>query len=103
MYERGDTGNKVKEFYDYRCMVPGCRYNEIQIEGKPSPHAHHLALLSRRGLDKPANIVVLCPNHHALFHHGECERHEWTGNTLHVRINEVSIDLTIEHVDIEFQ
>ena len=32
-------------------------------------HVHHVTALAAGGSDTPDNIVVLCPNHHALAHY----------------------------------
>lgn len=49
------------EIYDGKCIV--CGFSDIII-------AHHIIPQSIGGTDELSNLVVLCPNHHAMLHHG---------------------------------
>lgn len=43
-------------------------------------HAHHVVPLACGGEDRPRNVVVLCPNCHALAHRlGRIVRRTWDG------------------------
>jgi hypothetical protein len=88
-YERGPAGKAMKELYDYRCMVDGCGFTFLKKNGDPYAESHHLEALSRGGLDDPRNIVVLCPNHHAQFHHARIEIESRTDQQLILKINGV--------------
>jgi len=48
----------------YRCGNPACR-SILTLD------IHHLERLSEGGPDSPDNLLVLCPNCHALHHRGE--------------------------------
>jgi hypothetical protein len=62
-----DTENArdLKVRYNDRCQVCGTR---LQLdEGEHYPEVHHLRPLGEDGLDNQSNMLVLCPNHHAMF------------------------------------
>jgi predicted restriction endonuclease len=40
-----------------------CRYC-----GRPSTHQHHIDYRSQGGADVEHNLIVLCPEHHAMVH-----------------------------------
>jgi hypothetical protein len=59
----------LKRLYDWKCQVCGqricCDVDSFYAEG------HHLRPLGKHdGLDEPGNMLVLCPNHHAMFEFG---------------------------------
>jgi hypothetical protein len=61
---------RLKRLYGYRCQLCGVRFpvarESYAIE------VHHLRPLGadHSGIDDFGNMVVLCPNHHALFDYG---------------------------------
>ena len=63
----------IKEQCGHLCQV--CREPLALPNGRLYVEAHHLRPLARRhgGLDRADNIIVLCPNHHALFDLGAPE------------------------------
>ena len=60
----------AKERYDYRCQLCGDRRESR--DGTPYAEAHHVKPLGEehKGPDTAANVVVVCPNHHADFDYG---------------------------------
>jgi putative restriction endonuclease len=62
-------GQRVKQLHDFRCQVCG-----IQLATAAGPYieAAHIRPLGRPhdGPDHEGNILILCPNHHALFDFG---------------------------------
>jgi hypothetical protein len=61
---------ELKEIYNYRCQV--C---DTKIEVRPNNYyveVHHVRPLGGKheGLDRTDNMLVLCPNHHAMFDFG---------------------------------
>lgn len=48
---------------------------EVRQQGPSKPYAegHHLHPLGDGGPDEEANIIVVCPNHHADFDYGRIE------------------------------
>lgn len=61
-----DIGKKLKELYDYRCQICG------QTIGLPYgvkiAHIHHIDYFSTSMNNNADNIIVVCPNHHAIIH-----------------------------------
>jgi hypothetical protein len=60
----------TKELYDHRCQLCGDRRESR--DGSAYAEAHHVKPLGapHRGPDSAANLLVLCPNHHADFDYG---------------------------------
>ena len=87
------TARALKSLYEFRCQVCGTR-----IEISPDTYyveVHHVRPLGggHKGLDKTFNMLVLCPNHHAMFdfripRFTACDR---------VEIDSVSYQLTTKH------
>ena len=63
---RRDVLNRANGFCEYR----GCS-TFSNPKGVPFLETHHVILLSEQGLDKPSNVIALCPNHHREAHFGE--------------------------------
>ncbi len=65
-----NAAKSLKALYDYKCQVCSLRIeptsDSFYIE------AHHVRPLGggHSGLDTHANMLVLCPNHHAMFDFG---------------------------------
>ncbi len=59
---------KIKEERNYQCQICG---TTLSIKGKGYAETHHVKPLSRDGVDKEDNMLVLCPNCHVLFDYGE--------------------------------
>lgn len=63
--------NKLKELYDQSCQIcgvnPGLDHNVNIVE------AHHIEYFSISQNHSPDNIMILCPNHHRLFHTAKAE------------------------------
>jgi len=57
----------LKSLYDFACQVCGLHIQTLQ--GSPYIEVHHVQALGgdHAGLDIQANMLVLCPNHHAMF------------------------------------
>lgn len=64
------TARRLKQLYSFRCQVCG---QQIELEaGRYYIEVHHLRPLggNHRGSDHETNMMVLCPNHHAMFDYG---------------------------------
>ncbi len=57
----------VKLLYDHECQL--CRETITLPDGRRYSEAHHLRPLGNphSGLDVASNVVVVCPNHHAML------------------------------------
>lgn len=61
-----DIGKKLKELYDYRCQICGQTIGDSY--GAKIAHIHHIDYFSRSMNNNADNIIVVCPNHHAIIH-----------------------------------
>jgi hypothetical protein len=87
------VSKSLKVHYDYKCQV--C---DLRIEPAPGSYyieVHHVKPLgsSHSGIDTHGNMLVLCPNHHAMFDFGIPR---------FIAVNKISIDdriheLTCKH------
>ena len=59
-------GDNLKELYDFRCQICGCRIGEKY--GSSLIHAHHIDYFVNSKNNDASNIMILCPNHHSLIH-----------------------------------
>ena len=48
----------------YMCRVPGCRSMRFL-------DVHHIVFQSKRGANKPSNLITLCSGHHQQLHEGK--------------------------------
>jgi hypothetical protein len=63
---------ELKHLYGFACQVCGCNF---RVEPAPNSfyiEVHHVRPLGgdHAGSDSQANMLVLCPNHHAMFDYG---------------------------------
>ncbi len=56
----------LQDLYGGRCQL--CLFNPSDEYGHRLCHGHHVQWLSRGGDDEVANMVLVCPNHHAAIH-----------------------------------
>jgi hypothetical protein len=68
------------------CRSPICGERLVKSDGCPYAEAHHLQPLGgdHHGPDIQANIIVLCPNHHAEFDFGAIAINPQSGKIDHV-------------------
>ena len=57
---------KLKMIYNGNCQICGCNYFEIY--GVDITEAHHIDYFGKSLNNNINNIIILCPNHHALIH-----------------------------------
>ncbi len=57
---------KLHNLYRGRCQI--CLWNPCAKYGRPLCQGHHIHWLCRGGADILANMVLVCPNHHAAIH-----------------------------------
>lgn len=60
----------IKKLHNYECQICGLTIN-LPVEGRYA-EAHHIIPLGspHHGADKADNIIVVCPNHHAMLDYG---------------------------------
>lgn len=59
--------NMLKKKYDYKCQL--CGYTFEMDNGNYYCEAHHIKMLSKDGTQNPNNVIILCANHHRMFHY----------------------------------
>lgn len=57
----------LKQKYNYKCQL--CGYTFLMHNGSYYCEAHHIKMLSKGGSQHPENVVILCANHHRIFHY----------------------------------
>ena len=64
------ASSDLKRLYDFRCQICGWRME--RGEDRFLIEVHHVRPLGgeHNGMDASANMMVLCPNHHAMFDYG---------------------------------
>jgi len=57
---------RLKEIYEYKCQI--CN-SDIRLQNQSYIEVHHIRPLGNghNGLDVESNMIVVCPNHHAMF------------------------------------
>lgn len=83
--------SELKAEYDGACQLCGARAfpDTPQIA-----ETHHIEWLCRGGVDSRNNMIVLCPNHHALVHFVETT-FDW--ETLTFRIGKTDVPVALNH------
>ncbi len=59
-------GDALKALYGYRCQICGAFIGESY--GAQVIRAHHIDYFSRSMNNDASNIMIVCPNHHAVIH-----------------------------------
>ncbi|MCR9238576.1 MAG: HNH endonuclease [Alphaproteobacteria bacterium] len=61
---------KIKALHDFECQI--CGATITLPDGKSYAEAHHIIPIGspHNGPDIPSNIIVVCPNHHAMLDFG---------------------------------
>jgi 5-methylcytosine-specific restriction endonuclease McrA len=87
------TARALKVMYNHECQV--CGETILLENGERYSEAHHIRPLGRGhdGPDIRENMLVLCPNHHAVFDLGAARFESPTS----VRIGTEVVELTLRH------
>lgn len=59
-------GEDLKKIYGYRCQICGVKIGEQY--GSNIIHAHHIDYFVNSLNNNAENIMIVCPNHHAIIH-----------------------------------
>ena len=88
-----NMAKSLKALYDYKCQICGLRIEPAS--GSFHIEVHHVRPLGgdHKGLDTHSNMLVLCPNHHAMLDFGIPRF--ISGES--VMIGETSYNLTCKH------
>ena len=79
--------DKVKEEYDFRCQIQGCEFTFEKKRGGKYAEGHHLLPISEGGEQDKSNLIILCPNHHRMFHYAKVTIEDKKNNIRTVTIN----------------
>lgn len=79
--------NELKKRYNNICQVEGCDFTFMKKDGDGYSEAHHLIPLSQEGGQQKDNVVILCANHHRMFHYADVEIYKLIDNKRKVTIN----------------
>ncbi|MCX7608456.1 MAG: hypothetical protein N2049_04465 [Anaerolineales bacterium] len=77
----------LKELCEYRCQFPGCGARIQKRDGGFYIEVAHVQPVSRGGQSVIGNLLVLCPNHHKEFDHGNLEIFEQTVDRIRGSLN----------------
>lgn len=61
--------NKLKQTYGCKCQICGQRF--LMDNGTYYCEAHHIKPLSEDGKQDSENVILLCANHHRMFHYAK--------------------------------
>ena len=64
---------KQKEKYLNKCQIANCAFTFIKKDGSYYSEAHHIKFLSEGGSQDSDNLLILCANHHRMFHYAKIE------------------------------
>lgn len=60
---------KLKQRYGCRCQICGHRFK--MDNGEHYCEAHHIIPVSEKGNQSSENVIILCANHHRMFHYAK--------------------------------
>jgi len=79
--------DSLKGKYGNRCQIESCGDTFRKRGGGFYSEGHHLVWRAAGGGPEAENVVVLCANHHRMFHYADVEVGEPEGSKREVRIN----------------
>lgn len=79
--------NDLKSRYENKCQIEGCNFTFKKKNGEYYSEAHHIEYLAKGGSQDESNVVILCPNHHRMFHYADVEIFERENERRKVSIN----------------
>ena len=59
-------GKNLKKLYEYKCQICGMLIGTEY--GVRIAHVHHIEYFTRSLNNDAKNIIIICPNHHAIIH-----------------------------------
>jgi predicted restriction endonuclease len=78
---------RLKNKYESKCQIEGCNFTFLKSNGEYYSEGHHLIALSQNGSQGEDNVIIICPNHHRMFHYAKVEVGHRSGNIRTIRIN----------------
>ncbi len=90
---------QLKDLYEYRCQICGFTI-ELMSRNTCYCEAHHIRPLGRShgGTDCKGNIIIVCPNHHAMLDYGAIQIDQETLRTRRHKIDVANIEYHNNHI-----
>ncbi|MFB3127501.1 MAG: HNH endonuclease [Candidatus Acidiferrales bacterium] len=85
----------LKELCDFRCQFPGCGERIRKRDGTFYVEVAHIKPVRAGGQSVLGNLLVLCPNHHKEFDHGDLRIEEQTVETLAGTLNSKCFEIRL--------
>ena len=79
--------DELKEEYKGQCQIENCGFTFVKSNGDNYAEGHHLIPLAEGGSQDKQNVVILCANHHRMFHYANVEIRNFYQNKRSVTIN----------------
>lgn len=79
--------SNLKSKYKNKCQIEGCNFTFKKKNGEYYSEGHHVEFLAKGGSQEESNVVILCPNHHRMFHYADVEIFERENERRKVSIN----------------
>lgn len=79
--------SNLKSKYKNKCQMEGCNFTFKKKNGEYYSEGHHVEFLAKGGCQEESNVVILCPNHHRMFHYADVEIFEREDERRKIRIN----------------
>lgn len=83
----------LKAKYQGCCQVEGCGFTFEKKNGGYYAEGHHLIPLARGGTQNKQNVVILCANHHRMFHYANVIIGELSNDRRPITINNVYLSI----------
>ena len=86
--------DEVKKKYNGCCQIESCAFTFMKLNGENYAEGHHLIPLAKGGNQNSENVVILCANHHRMFHYAKVEIKKTQSNnkrTIFINNEEFSI------------
>jgi hypothetical protein len=65
--------DELKQKYDGCCQIENCGFTFIKTNGEYYAEGHHILPLVKGGKQNKENVVILCANHHRMFHYAKVQ------------------------------
>lgn len=77
----------IKNKYKSKCQILSCQFTFKKCDGSSYSEGHHLIPISQNGSQDESNLVILCANHHRMFHFANIQILDRVNNEQTVIVN----------------
>lgn len=85
--------DKLKTRYGNRCQIGNCGFTFRKKDNSNYSEAHHLVPLAEQGTQEEDNVVIICANHHRMFHYSTVQLGQREGNKREIYFNNERFEL----------